>query len=90
MKKELLQLFAVPLLITKYENDLSKELAFVEKLKYNPNGMNGNFKSKDSLEVFYMKYIVKKNKRTSKLVFVSIVKTLCHRLAALYFSVAFS
>ena len=48
MRKELLQLFAVPLLITKYENDLSKELAFVEKLQYQPNGANGNFRSKDS------------------------------------------
>jgi uncharacterized protein (TIGR02466 family) len=58
MKKELLQLFAVPLLITKYENDLSKELAFVEKLKYNPNGMNGNFKSKDSF-IFRKKQLQK-------------------------------
>tara|TARA_R110000822_G_scaffold95919_2_gene218812 strand:- start:507 stop:1133 length:627 start_codon:yes stop_codon:yes gene_type:complete len=48
IKKELLQLFAIPLLITKYENNLSKELAFVEKFKYDPNGMNGNFRSKDS------------------------------------------
>jgi uncharacterized protein (TIGR02466 family) len=57
MKKELLQLFAVPLLITKYENNLSKELAFVEKLTYAPNGMNGNFRSKDSY-VFDKKQLV--------------------------------
>jgi uncharacterized protein (TIGR02466 family) len=48
MTKELLQIFAVPILITKYENSLTKELAFVEKLKYVPNGDNGNFTSSDS------------------------------------------
>lgn len=48
IKKELLQLFAVPLLITKYENSLAKELKFVEKLKYSPNGINGNFRSENS------------------------------------------
>lgn len=48
IKKELLQLFATPLLITKYEGDISKELKFIEKLKYYSNGSNGNFRSTDS------------------------------------------
>jgi hypothetical protein len=48
IKKELLQLFATPLLITKYEGDISKELKFIEKLKYEPNGKNGNFRSSNS------------------------------------------
>jgi len=48
IKKELLQLFATPLLITKYENNFDKELKFIEKLKYEPNGKNGNFRSSDS------------------------------------------
>jgi len=58
MRKELIQLFAVPLLVTKYENDLSKELSFVEKLQYDPNGLNGNFRSKDSF-VFKKKQLQK-------------------------------
>ena len=48
IKKELLQLFATPLLITKYEGNIDKELKFIEKLKYEPNGVNGNFRSSDS------------------------------------------
>jgi hypothetical protein len=48
IKKELLQLFATPLLITKYEGDINKELKFIEKLKYEANGKNGNFRSTDS------------------------------------------
>ena len=48
MQKELLQLFATPLLITKYEGNLDKELKFIEQLKYHPNGANGNFRSSDS------------------------------------------
>jgi uncharacterized protein (TIGR02466 family) len=48
IKNELLQMFSIPLLILKYENDISKELAFIEKLKYDPNGQNGNFRSNDS------------------------------------------
>jgi len=48
IKKELLQLFATPLLITKYEGNIDKELKFIEKLKYEPNGVNGNFRSVDS------------------------------------------
>ena len=31
IKKELLQLFATPLLITKYESNFEKELKFIEK-----------------------------------------------------------
>ena len=48
IKKELLQLFATPLLITKYESNFEKELKFVEKLKYEENGKNGNFRSSNS------------------------------------------
>lgn len=48
IKKELLQLFATPLLITKYQGSIEKELKFIEKLKYEPNGVNGNFRSSDS------------------------------------------
>jgi len=48
VKKELLQLFATPLLITKYEGNIDKELKFIEKLKYEANGKNGNFRSTDS------------------------------------------
>lgn len=48
MKKELLQLFATPLLITKYEEDMTRELQFVESLEYIIMQQNGNFKSKNS------------------------------------------
>lgn len=48
MKKELLQLFATPLLITKYEDDISQELKFVEALEYTQQPQNGNFKSRNS------------------------------------------
>lgn len=58
IKKELLQLFATPLLITKYESNLDKELKFIEKLKYDPNGKNGNFRSSNSY-VFEKKQLKK-------------------------------
>ncbi len=34
MKEELLQIFPTPILITKYESDLSKELKYVDSLPY--------------------------------------------------------
>jgi len=58
IKKELLQLFATPLLITKYEGNIDKELKFIEKLKYEPNGINGNFRSSNSY-VFEKKQLKK-------------------------------
>tara|TARA_Y100000004_G_scaffold178137_1_gene220410 strand:+ start:4210 stop:4833 length:624 start_codon:yes stop_codon:yes gene_type:complete len=49
MKKELIKLFATPVLITKYEGDLTKELKYVEtKLRWQANGNNKNFRSADS------------------------------------------
>ena len=48
MKDELLQLFAIPLLITKYEGSLEKETNYINNLPYIEQKANGNFKSKDS------------------------------------------
>lgn len=49
MKKELLRLFATPVLITKYEGDLTKELKYIEtKINWQENGTNKNFRSTDS------------------------------------------
>ena len=48
IKKELFQAFPTPILITKYENDLSKEIKFVEKQKLQNNGDNGNYRSKNT------------------------------------------
>ena len=48
MKEELLQIFPTPLLITKYEGDLSKELKYVDHLPYKEQKGNANFKSQDS------------------------------------------
>ena len=45
MKDELLQIFPIPLLITKYENDLSKEINYVDNLSYTEQKQNYNFKS---------------------------------------------
>ena len=61
IKKELLQLFATPLLITEYQGSIEKELKFIEKLKYEANGKNGNFRSTDSY-IFKKKQL--KNIRT--------------------------
>ena len=56
MKKELLRLFATPVLITKYEGDLTKELKYIEtKINWQENGTNKNFRSTDS-------YLFKKKK----------------------------
>ena len=48
MKEELLQIFPTPLLITKYEGDLSKEIKYVDNLPYTEQKQNANFKSSDT------------------------------------------
>ena len=48
MKEELLQIFPTPLLITKYEGDLSKEIKYVYSLPYKEQKANANFKSQDT------------------------------------------
>ena len=59
MKEELLQVFPTPILITKYEDDLSKELKYVDNLPYKEQKENANFKSTDSylLEIEELKNI---------------------------------
>ena len=48
MKEELLQIFPTPVLITKYEGDLSKEIKYVDSLPYKEQKQNANFKSQDT------------------------------------------
>ena len=48
MKEELLQIFPTPVLIIKYDGDLSKELKYVDYLPYKEQKSNANFKSKDT------------------------------------------
>ena len=57
MKEELLQIFPTPLLITKYEGDLSKEIKYVDNLPFKEQKANANFKSADSylLEIEQLK-----------------------------------
>ena len=59
MKEELLQIFPTPLLITKYEGDLSKEIKYVDSLPYTEQKSNANFKSQDTylLEIEELKNI---------------------------------
>ena len=59
MKEELLQIFPTPVLITKYEGDLSKELKYVDNLPYKEQKENANFKSQDTylLEIEELKNI---------------------------------
>ena len=47
-KDELLQIFPVPVLITKYGNSIDDEFKFIEKLRYIEQKENGNFKSDDT------------------------------------------
>ena len=47
-KDELLQIFPTPVLITKYDGDISEETKYVENLEYTSQKDNKNFKSKDS------------------------------------------
>ena len=47
-KDELLQIFPIPVLITKYEHSIEDEFKFIEKLRYIEQKENGNFKSDDT------------------------------------------
>ena len=57
-KDELLQIFPTPVLITKYDGDISEETKYVENLEYLSQKENKNFKSKDS---YLMKHEIFKN-----------------------------
>ena len=61
MKKELVRLFAIPILITKYQSDFKKELNYIKKIKLVENGTNKNFKSIDS---YILKNKIFKNLKT--------------------------
>ena len=45
MNEEIMGIFPVPVYISKYEKDISKELNFIKNISYIDNGKNGNFKS---------------------------------------------
>jgi len=47
-KDELLQIFPTPVLITKYDGNISEETKYVENLEYKDQKENKNFRSKDS------------------------------------------
>ena len=47
-KDELLQIFPIPVLITKYEHSIEDEFKFIEKLRYIEQKENGNFKTDDT------------------------------------------
>ena len=47
-KDELLQIFPIPVLITKYDGNISEETKYVENLEYKDQKENKNFRSKDS------------------------------------------
>ena len=47
-KDELLQIFPIPVLITKYENSIEEEFKFIEKLRSVEQKENRNFKSDDT------------------------------------------
>ena len=47
-KDELLQIFPVPVLITKYEQSIEEEFEFIKNLRYIEQKANGNFKSDDT------------------------------------------
>ena len=57
-KDELLQIFPTPVLITKYDGDISEETKYVENLEYISQKDNKNFKSKDS---YLLKHEIFKN-----------------------------
>jgi len=48
MKEELLQLFAIPLLIVPYTGPIDEELAYLKTISYRKQKDNGNFRSDDS------------------------------------------
>jgi uncharacterized protein (TIGR02466 family) len=54
MKKELIQLFPVPLLILPYEESIDEELNFLKTISYREQQQNGNYRSDDS-------YLLKQN-----------------------------
>ena len=47
-KDELLQIFPIPILIVKYEEDISEETKYVENLEYTEQKDNKNFRSTDA------------------------------------------
>ncbi len=47
-KDELLQIFPIPVLITKYEHSIEEEFKFIENLRYVEQKENGNFKTDDT------------------------------------------
>jgi uncharacterized protein (TIGR02466 family) len=57
-KDELLQIFPTPVLITKYDGNISEETKYVENLEYIDQKENKNFKSKDS---YLLKHEIFKN-----------------------------
>ena len=59
MKEEVLQIFPTPVLLTKYQGDLSTELKYVDNLPYEVQNENANFRSQDSylLEIEELKNI---------------------------------
>ena len=57
-KDELLQIFPTPVLITKYDEDISEETKYIENLEYKDQKENKNFKSKDS---YLLKHEIFKN-----------------------------
>ena len=65
MKDELLQLFAIPLLITKYEGSLKKETNYINNLPYIEQKGNGNFRSEDT-------FLLKNNELCNIKVFIEL------------------
>ena len=47
-KDELLQIFPIPALITKYEHSIEEEFKFIQNLRYIEQKANQNFKSDDT------------------------------------------
>ena len=51
MNEEIIPIFPVPVHISKYEKDLTKEQDFIKNISYVPNGSNGNFKSVNNYNI---------------------------------------
>jgi len=60
-KDELLQIFPMPILITKYGNSIDDEFKFIEKLRYIEQKENGNFKSDDTYLLKHKELVLIKN-----------------------------
>ena len=60
-KDELLQIFPIPVLITKYEHSIEDEFKFIEKLRYIEQKENGNFKSDDTYLLKHKELAIIKN-----------------------------